>query len=211
MLELIILVVVIILISKLFKQKDIESSASIKGKAGESEIAEVLEGIQGTKVFRNIYLPLNRDRTKFTEIDLLAINKSGIYVIESKNYSGVISGTRGGQNWTQELGKQVYQFYNPLKQNVTHCNALSYRLDSYTNFIKSIVVFGNNADIRYVKASDVINTVDLHKAMEDNINASGVKLSNSQINEIANQIRKYTNASKYIKRQHIKNIKNRYR
>lgn len=211
MLELIILVVVIILISKLFKQKDIESSASIKGKAGESEIAEVLEGIQGTKVFRNLYLPLNRDRTKFTEIDLVAINKSGIYVIESKNYSGVISGTREGQNWTQELGKQVYKFYNPLKQNATHCNALGYRLGRYTGYIKSIIVFGNNADIRYVKASDVINTKDLYKAMEDNINADGIELSNEQLSEISKQISQYTNASKYIKKQHIKNIKNQYR
>ena len=51
-------------------------------------------------VLKNIYVPT---QGKTTEIDLLMIHEKGIFVFESKNYSGWIFGSADQLNWTQSL------------------------------------------------------------------------------------------------------------
>ena len=54
-----------------------------KGHAGEMQIYNVLEQLEGQKaIISNCYLPLKDSGT--TEVDLILIHESGIYVIESK-------------------------------------------------------------------------------------------------------------------------------
>ena len=50
---------------------------------------------------KNIYIPKEDGGT--SEIDLLFITPKGIFVIESKNYSGWIFGDEYSQYWTQSL------------------------------------------------------------------------------------------------------------
>jgi hypothetical protein len=53
-----------------------------------------------------------------TEIDLIMIDETGIYVFESKNYSGWIFGDEKRKNWVQTLeNRQKNYFYNPIWQN----------------------------------------------------------------------------------------------
>ena len=80
------------------------------------------------KVVRNLYVPSGRGHT--TEIDLLYITQKGIYVVESKNYSGYIFGSESQKTWTGTLytGKDCFgrskvekhHFYNPIWQNQAH-------------------------------------------------------------------------------------------
>ena len=67
-------------------------------------------------VLKNVYVPY-QGRT--SEIDLLMIHEKGIFVFESKNYSGWIFGCADQLNWTQSLqnGKPVWG------QDCTHCMA----------------------------------------------------------------------------------------
>ena len=53
------------------------------------------------KVLTNIYLPKEDGTT--TEIDLIMISATSIYVFESKNYSGWIFGDESSKFWTQSL------------------------------------------------------------------------------------------------------------
>lgn len=79
------------------------------------------------KILCNVYVPY---QGKTSEIDIILIHEKGIYVLESKNYSGWIFGSAEQKNWTQCFNKnKKYQFYNPILQNQTHINALS-------NFLK---------------------------------------------------------------------------
>ena len=50
------------------------------------------------KILRNVYLP--KDNGETSEIDVLYITQKGIFVFESKNYSGWIFGDEKGQYWT---------------------------------------------------------------------------------------------------------------
>lgn len=54
-----------------------------KGQVGETQIYKVLERLEGQKaIISNCYLPMKDSGT--TEVDLVLIHESGIYVIESK-------------------------------------------------------------------------------------------------------------------------------
>ena len=53
------------------------------------------------KVLRNIYVP--KDNNETSEIDVIFITQKGIFVIESKNYSGWIFGDEKSSYWTAML------------------------------------------------------------------------------------------------------------
>ena len=73
------------------------------GSYGEYCIFKLLKSYesQGAKFLFNVYLPKGENET--TEIDVLMICSQGIYVFESKNYSGWIFGNEKYKMWTQTL------------------------------------------------------------------------------------------------------------
>ena len=80
-------------------------------------------------VLRNIYVPKNNGET--SEIDVVFITQKGIFVIESKNYSGWIFGDEKSAYWTAMLpDKSKNRFYNPIKQNSTHIKWLGQYLQN---------------------------------------------------------------------------------
>ncbi len=130
------------------------------GQVGESKIEKDLDfanffGYKG-ECLRNVYIPKRDGST--AEIDLLYITSKGIFVIESKNYSGYIFGDEDQQYWTATLyagknwygGKEVnkYRFYNPIRQNASHIRALRDYLGNVRTF--SIIVFGNKCELKSV-------------------------------------------------------------
>ena len=67
---------------------------SVKGKGeyGEDRIYDILQKVDGYKAtLPNCYLPKGNGET--AEVDLIFLHESGIYVFESKNYSGWIFDT----------------------------------------------------------------------------------------------------------------------
>ena len=129
-----------------------------RGKRGENKIATKLSiidlfGCHG-KSLKNLYIPRKHGGT--SEIDLVFITVKGIFVIESKNYSGFIFGHEQNRNWTSTLyaGKyswkksHKFHFYNPIWQNQAHIKTLKEYCRDVRTF--SIIVFGNNCDIKDV-------------------------------------------------------------
>ena len=117
-----------------------------KGNYGEFLIFSRLEKLERHhRLLTNIYLPKSDGST--TEIDILMIAETGIYVFESKNYSGWIFGDEKGRNWTQVLeNKQKNHFYNPVWQNKVFRDRLHYLhscnivLDSFRAGLPSTVL-----------------------------------------------------------------------
>ena len=107
-------------------------------------------------VLKNIYVPT---QGKTTEIDLLMIHEKGIFVFESKNYSGWIFGSADQLNWTQSLQNgDKNKFYNPIRQNRTHIEALAAFLEKPVSEFVSYIVFSERCTLKKVPAdtSDVI-------------------------------------------------------
>ena len=169
---------------------------------------------EDNKLLANIYIPKFDGTT--TEIDILMINKTGIYVFESKNYSGWIFGNETNRMWTQSLkgGKKV-KFYNPILQNAIHIRALNKMLnDDYINNLYSYIVFSERCDLKDVpltsRKATIVKRNQLSFQLNRDIKNRIEILTDNQINEIYNKIEKYCNVDYSIKVNHIEGIKNKH-
>jgi len=132
----------------------------IKGKTGETAASIVLRKLPKEKytVLNNIML-----QTKFgtTQLDHIVISTFGIFVIETKNYSGLITGTRDAEQWIQHFNQKKYQFQNPIHQNYGHIVALSILLKLLVDCFYNIVAFDNDTELKLYDAQEVIRIFEL--------------------------------------------------
>ena len=113
-----------------------------KGYYGEYLLfSELYRNLSGQcKILMNLQIPSEHGRT--TEIDLLLIHETGLYVFEAKHYKGTIYGKADDQQWTQYFRTSPNQcFNNPIIQNRWHIKQL-YKIYSSLP-IHSFIVFTN--------------------------------------------------------------------
>ena len=98
------------------------------------------------KILMNLQIPTGDGRT--TEIDLLLIHETGLYVFEIKHYKGTIYGKSSDQKWTQYFRTAPNShFYNPVLQNQYHIKALQKMFPDIP--IHSLIVFtSQECDLR---------------------------------------------------------------
>lgn len=185
---------------------------SDKGAYGEFLVFEMLESLgEGNRILTNIYLPAENGRT--TEIDLLMVHPTGIYVFESKNYSGWIFGDEKGRNWTQSLkgGKKI-SFYNPVRQNRGHINALMENLrDVGPESFFSYIVFSERCELKKVSVSSpntsVLKRNRLKTALVADIAGRRTVLGESEISGIYGILSWYSLADDSVKVKHVRAIR----
>jgi len=183
-----------------------------KGNYGEFLTFSYLEKLDIFKRFLvNVYLPKYDGTT--TEIDLIMLCPKGIYVFESKNYSGWIFGDEKSQYWTQTLkNKQKNKFYNPIWQNKSHINALKNILKLQDNIFKSYIVFSERCELKKVQFdSDNIKVIKRNRlisTIKEDIEKSPTILKVDEVLNIYARLKKYSNADEETKKRHIENIAN---
>lgn len=183
-----------------------------KGNYGEFLTFSYLEKLDIFKRFLvNVYLP--KDDGTTTEIDLIMLCPKGIYVFESKNYSGWIFGDEKSQYWTQTLkNKQKNKFYNPIWQNKSHINALKNILKLQDNIFKSYIVFSERCELKKVQFdSDNIKVIKRNRlisTIKEDIEKSPTILKVDEVLNIYARLKKYSNADEETKKRHIENIAN---
>lgn len=180
------------------------------GNYGEYLTFLKLEKIKGNhKILTNVYIPKENGET--TEIDLVYIHETGIYVLESKNYSGWIFGSENNKYWTQSFktGRKEI-FYNPILQNKTHIRYLSKALNLDEKHMKSIIVFSERCTLKKIEVTSqnvrVINRYNLVKQIEKLIKNSDKIFEEKEINEMYYNLKKYTLMTDEVKEKHINNI-----
>jgi len=142
------------------------------------------------------------------QIDHLILSVYGIFVIETKNYSGWIFGNEKSEYWTQVIYKDKFRFYNPIKQNWSHVYALKKLLHEYkeVNYYP-IVVFAGDGELKGINASvPVIYGFELNRTIMDLSNSHCLSLQQiEEIKEILN-VNKATHGK--IKEEHTSKVKN---
>lgn len=84
-----------------------------------------------------------------TQVDHILVSRFGVFVIETKHYTGWLFGDEAGQTWTQVRFKARFRFQNPILQNARHVRAVRGLLDFLPpDAIKSVVVFTGDAEFR---------------------------------------------------------------
>ena len=188
-----------------------------KGRHGEKLTERKLKMVQlfgrKGKVLRNVYLP--KDNGGTSEVDVVFITQKGIFVIESKNYSGWIFGDEKSRNWTAMLpNRQKNQFYNPIMQNKTH---LKWMQSCVGNDIPlfSLIVFSERCELKKV----TVTSADVKVIKRDQTYAVVKKIWDSnpdavpeeKLEEIYNKLQVYTKVDAATKAAHIANIEEKYK
>ena len=160
------------------------------------------------KTICNVYIP---HKGKTTEIDVVMVHEKGIFILESKNYSGWIFGSAEQHKWTQSLQNgEKHQFYNPIKQNATHCKAIESFLDINAANIFSYIVFSKRCVLKKVPENTASYTIlrrnALLRELRKDIDGKPVVFSPEQIELFSTALENAANVTAEQKQAHIEAI-----
>lgn len=191
------LLVIIVGIYRLFKPR-------IKGYFGEKSVSFFISGLDESKykVINNIMLRVGGETS---QIDHVIVSNYGIFVIETKNYKGWITGNEYDDYWVQTIYKRKEKLKNPIKQNYGHIQALKEVLSDFNdvNFI-SIVAFTTDADLKVsVSKTEVVYTINLPKTIKKYKNQT---ISDSVKEQTYNKLVSLNIDSKENRKAHVEAI-----
>ena len=127
-----------------------QMTAEEKGWVGEERVQEVLAGLDPDAFFLRFGLHLLVPGGKSTQIDALVFSRFGIFVIEVKNWGGVVHGSRTQKHWTVRYSGKRHKLFNPLRQNGQHITALHKITGLSRGVFHSLVVLAGDAKVDLV-------------------------------------------------------------
>ena len=139
--------------------------------------------------FHNVTLRTPNGGT--TQIDHIFVSCYGIFVVETKNMKGCISGGKHESPWTQQFPKQSFKFQNPLHQNFKHVKALEAVLVKAlgavfpAEAIHSVVVFAGDNTFKSAMPANVTRVkgyITYIKSFDKKV------LTKEQVREVVKQI-----------------------
>lgn len=193
-----------------------------KGFIGEQVLYHQIKQVQnvGAKVLWDCWLRFPSGT--ITQADVILIWKSGIYVIESKNWTGCrIYGSYDDEKWTvcwfDSYGDTVRteKRFNPIKQNAMHVDCIRKMIYNLAP-IYSIIAFPDTCKLSKIPAKTkntaVINYSELRQTIADFHNASDKeRLSREDLEKIRNRLKSCSDGvTEEEKVLHNKSIHNRF-
>lgn len=167
-------------------------------------------------ILHDLYIPAVDG--KYSQIDVLFICSKGIFVIESKNYSGTISGNEFDDNWYIRNNREEYysyrnhkdnHFYNPVKQNRKHIEAVQFHLKGIPCF--SLIAFSERCKLSNIKVSSksgyVFNRYAMINVFSRIFNSNPDVLSDDMINYVTNHLQRFCDADSNVKKAHNDDIR----
>lgn len=184
------------------------SPAKVKGRIGEKLVARRLaSGLPPEYLIANdIYIPLPDGTT--TQIDHVVVSKYGIFVVETKNYSGLIFASADAARWTQTIYHEKNSFQNPIRQNFRHICALSERLNIPRDYFISVIAFTGDCDFKTERPAGVVYS----REAADYIRSFRKPLiKDNQIGEIADAIQAWQGTvTDKMRKTHVQNLHSRH-
>lgn len=182
-----------------------QKSPRLKGKVGEISVVSKLSRLNKEQyiVLNNILIPKSNGGT--AQIDHVVVSVYGIFVIETKNYRGRITGSEYDQYWKQTIYRRKEKFYSPIRQNYGHVKALEFILIEFKclKFIP-IVSFSYKSDLKVAVTSEVIYAAQLLKTIAK---YKEIALTKEEIKKIAYKISSANVMNVKMNKAHVENVK----
>ena len=177
--------------------------AKVKGAFGEYQVAKILSSLPKNeyRILNNVMLPTDKGTT---QIDHIVVSVYGIFVIETKNYRGWITGGEHSEKWTKNMYGKKYSFYNPLRQNYGHIKTLQKILNVPNNAYVSIVTFSHKATIKVKTSEHLIYFSKIKSVIKSYTNCV---IEKNQLDILVNTILSANIDTKEKRKEHISNIK----
>lgn len=166
-----------------------------RGIEGEDAAAEVISTLPENYFgFQNVVVTLDG---KDSELDLVVVGKTGVYIIETKNRNGHIKGSYSGQRWVQHKvgrGGNPYsnEFYSPVKQVATHIFRLAHYLRSngIRVHIDGVVYFSHpDTKVEISGKQGEIPVITAEKDLKKHIMSGNTPLSQEDIIKICDLLK----------------------
>ena len=178
--------------------------SKVRGILGEQTVKGILE-----KLPQNKYLVLNdiliRNSSGTHQIDHIVLSNYGIFVIETKNYMGIIRGSEQNENWLQFIKGKKYYFYNPIRQNYDHVKTLSELLKIEEKYFIPVVCLSNNCEFKVNTKKIVVQMDYLEKEILNHTDIT----NDFNLYELAGKILINNLTDKKAKEDHAKEIMKR--
>ncbi len=182
------------------------NAPKFKGAIGESRVARQLDKLKDEeyKVFSDVLIRTGRGSS---QIDHIVISIYGIFVIETKNYSGWIHGNENSEYWTQSIYKKKTKFRNPIRQNWAHIYALKNVLSDFKKVTyHPIVVFVGSAELKNIGSK--IPVIYDHQLFQTVMKKRGIpNLSIEQVKIIADKLHEVNIQDKEAKKEHVHQVR----
>ena len=90
---------------------------AIKGIIGEKRVRKQLDKLspENYRVLNDVMV---RTEKGTSQIDHVVVSIYGIFVIETKNYTGWIHGSENSEYWTQSIYRKKTKFRNPIRSKL---------------------------------------------------------------------------------------------
>ena len=182
-----------------------------KGAYGEYLLCYRLRREKGRWLY-NLYIP---GREEVTELDALFICSRGVFLFESKNFSGRIYGLLSQPDWVQsvktEKGIRKLRFFNPMMQNGAHARALKALLPENTP-VYPMVVFGRESMLYTPVAKEQPDKLFCLRDLKKRVSAiKKGAVSGERVEGIYNSLLQYIGIDPRDKLSHLRRAQKRRR
>ncbi len=126
-----------------------------KGYFGELLVRLSANLLLDSKEYKAIHNVTLKTPDGTTQIDHVFVSRFGIFVVETKNYSGWIFGDEDQGTWTQKIFKVTNKFQNPIRQNFKHIKALEALTNLSTEKFHSVIVFVDGSEFKTTMPKNV--------------------------------------------------------
>ncbi|WP_139998004.1 nuclease-related domain-containing protein [Paenibacillus paridis] len=110
----------------------LSKSPTFKGFIGEASVRAKLKKLNPKEYILLKDIVLKKADGRTSQVDHIVISKYGLFVIETKNYTGWIVGNEKAEYWTRVIYKRKEKLYNPIRQNYGHMKAIEAVLEDTT-------------------------------------------------------------------------------
>jgi restriction system protein len=179
-----------------------EVKAGITGQKGEAAVARQLTFL-GAPALHDVILA---DSRGLTQIDHLVLGLDAIIVLETKTYSGCITGSLHSNEWTQHLAQDATRiaFQNPVRQNHRHCSAALEIVGDLNVLVRGYVVSAGTARFGDALAGVV---VPLDKLSAIFIPGDGPRVNQSALRRAWERLVAAAQASEARRAEHLEGVR----
>lgn len=157
-------------------------------------------------ILDDVFLPLPDGTT--TQIDHVVISQFGVFVIETKTYSGWIFADEKSAQWTQTIYRKKSRFQNPLRQNYRHICALADNLGIDKSYFLGVVAFTGECRFKTEMPRGVVYSKQAARFI---LGFKDQMIKVSQVKEIADAILEWqATLSEEDKAMHVVNLRQRH-
>ena len=172
-----------------------------QGEKGEEYVSKILSSLSPDYFCIDDLLLRHKNNTH--QIDHVIVSRYGVFVLETKNFRGIIKGSGFDMKWKQINGDKSRSFYNPEYQNGMHCEVVSAVGKIRNNMFFPFVVFIGRCELKLEDVSRVIHSSELLEKIREH---HEVLIDDEKVYKIYSRLIKSNINSRKAREAHSKRV-----